>query len=129
MSVSELFPLVRNTTKIASRKRVMKAHKRRINSVHLSPFSDPRTQLRFVAGLHCILTMSSSLSDLGEALRPDGTLKDASEILWHYDEDESLAFPLGSTSIVPSSSSARHSSATMVAVVLRQPGPLNFDDF
>ncbi|KAH9158648.1 hypothetical protein EDB89DRAFT_2199133 [Lactarius sanguifluus] len=29
--------------------------------------------------------MSSTTSDLGQAVRPDGTLKDASEIVWSYD--------------------------------------------
>ena len=62
--------------------------------------------------------MSSSISDVGDALRPDGTLKDASEILWHYDEDESIAFPLDSTSIHPSSS-GNHSPAMIVPDVRR----------
>jgi hypothetical protein len=61
--------------------------------------------------------MSSSLSDHGHALRPDGTLKDASEILWSYDEDESLPFPLDDAP-TPSSSGS-HAPATMVASVRR----------
>jgi hypothetical protein len=37
--------------------------------------------------------MPSSSSELGDALRPDGTLKDASEINWSFDADDSLPFP------------------------------------
>jgi hypothetical protein len=62
--------------------------------------------------------MSPLLSALGDAIRPDGTLKDASEILWHYDEDESLPFPSGSTPMLPPSSGS-HSLATIVANVRR----------
>ena len=41
----------------------------------------------------------SDSSDLGCAVRSDGSLKDASEIEWHYDEDdESLMAPVSSTS-------------------------------
>jgi hypothetical protein len=61
--------------------------------------------------------MSSSLSNHGHALRPDGTLKDASEILWSYDEDESLPFPLDDAP-TPSSSGS-HAPATTVAGVHR----------
>jgi hypothetical protein len=32
-------------------------------------------------------------SSLGHALRPDGTLKDASEMTWSFDADETLPFP------------------------------------
>jgi hypothetical protein len=39
--------------------------------------------------------MSSLAPELGDAVRPDGTLKDASEIIWSYDADESIPFPLG----------------------------------
>ena len=60
--------------------------------------------------------MSPSLSDHGHALQPDGTLKDASEILWTYDEDELLPFPLDSA---PTSSSGSHVPATTVASVRR----------
>jgi hypothetical protein len=41
---------------------------------------------------------------LGEALRPDGTLKDASEIVWSFDADDTLPFP--QTSGDPSGGSA-----------------------
>ena len=61
--------------------------------------------------------MSSSLSDHGHALRPDGSLKDASEILWSYDEDESLPFPLDGAP-TPSSSGS-HAPATTVAGIRR----------
>ena len=38
-------------------------------------------------------------SDLGCAVRSDGTLKDASEIEWHFDEDDDLPIaPTGATS-------------------------------
>ena len=40
-------------------------------------------------------------SDLGCAVRSDGTLKDASEIEWHFDEDDDLPIaPTGATSSV-----------------------------
>jgi hypothetical protein len=62
--------------------------------------------------------MSPSFSDLGDAVRPDGTLKDASEILWQYNEDESLPSPSDSASMLPPSSGS-HSPATIVADVCR----------
>ncbi|KAH9023322.1 hypothetical protein EDB85DRAFT_2151211 [Lactarius pseudohatsudake] len=37
--------------------------------------------------------MSSVASDPGHAVRPDGTLKDASEINWSFDADKSAPFP------------------------------------
>jgi hypothetical protein len=37
--------------------------------------------------------MPSTSSELGEALRPDGTLKDVLEINWSFDADDSLPFP------------------------------------
>lgn len=40
----------------------------------------------------------SSTTDPGHAVRPDGTLKEASEIVWTYDADEDIPFPSGSTS-------------------------------
>ena len=46
--------------------------------------------------------MSSLAPEVGDAVRPDGTLKDASEIIWSYDADESIPFPLGSTHSIPS---------------------------
>ena len=60
--------------------------------------------------------MSPSLSALGDAVQPNGTLKDASEILWQYDEDESLPFPSGSAPMLPPSSGS-HPPATIVADV------------
>ena len=39
--------------------------------------------------------MSPIASNLGDAVRSDGTLKDASEIIWSYDADESIPFPSG----------------------------------
>jgi hypothetical protein len=42
--------------------------------------------------------MSSFAPDLGDAVRPDGTLKDASEMTWSFDADDSIPFPLGDAS-------------------------------
>ena len=53
----------------------------------------------------------------GDAVQPDGTLKDASEMTWNYDADESIPFPSGSTSVAPLPSSGSHAPATMVAGV------------
>ena len=39
------------------------------------------------------MSSSSIAPDLGDAVQPDGTLKDTSEIIWSYDADESLPFP------------------------------------
>jgi hypothetical protein len=58
--------------------------------------------------------MSSLAPELGDAVRPDGTLKDASEIIWSYDADELIPFPLGSTHSILST---RLSPATMVGGV------------
>ena len=65
--------------------------------------------------------MSSSplASNLGDAVRPDGTLKDASEIVWNYDADESLPFPSGGDSAPASVSSGTLAPATSVAAVRR----------
>ena len=41
------------------------------------------------------MSSSSSAPDLGDAVRPDGTLKHASEINWAFDADESIPFPAG----------------------------------
>jgi hypothetical protein len=43
-------------------------------------------------------SMSSFAPDLGDAVRPDGTLKDASEISWSFDADDSIPFPSGDAS-------------------------------
>jgi hypothetical protein len=43
-------------------------------------------------------TMSSPAHNLGGAVRADGTLKDASEITWNFDADESIPFPAGQIS-------------------------------
>ncbi|KAI9433753.1 hypothetical protein H4582DRAFT_2081867 [Lactarius indigo] len=40
------------------------------------------------------MSFSSSSPDLGHAVHADGTLKDASEITWTYDVNESISFPL-----------------------------------
>lgn len=57
--------------------------------------------------------MSSITSNLGDAVRSDGTLKDASEINWSYDADESVPFPPGSNSH-DTQPSGRHAPATAV---------------
>ena len=41
------------------------------------------------------MSLSLSAPDLGDAVRPDGTLKDASEINWAFNADESIPFPAG----------------------------------
>jgi hypothetical protein len=41
--------------------------------------------------------LPSTTTDPGHAVRPDGTLKDASEIEWTFDADEDIPFPTGST--------------------------------
>jgi hypothetical protein len=43
-------------------------------------------------------SMSSFTPDLGNAVHPNGTLKDASEISWSFDADESIPFPSGDAS-------------------------------
>jgi hypothetical protein len=42
--------------------------------------------------------MSSPAHDLGGTVRANGTLKDASEIMWTFDADESIPFPAGQIS-------------------------------
>ncbi|KAH9028309.1 hypothetical protein EDB84DRAFT_1563144 [Lactarius hengduanensis] len=59
--------------------------------------------------------MSSTTSDLGQAVRPDGTLKDASEIVWTYDVDESTPFPLDNVTGTHPFFSGGRAPATMVA--------------
>jgi hypothetical protein len=62
--------------------------------------------------------MSLFASDLGDAVRPDGTLKDVSEIVWSYDADESIPFPSGDSGTLPVLSGGP-ASATLVAAVRR----------
>jgi hypothetical protein len=59
--------------------------------------------------------MSSFAPDVGDAVRPDGTLKDTSKINWSYDADESIPFPLDNAS----GPSSGHALATVVASVQR----------
>lgn len=61
----------------------------------------------------------SMASELGDAVRSDGTLKDASEMIWSYDADESIPFPSGDTSGSRSVPSDRHAQAVLVAGVRR----------
>ena len=61
--------------------------------------------------------MSSSTDNIGDAVRSDGTLKDASEIVWSYDADDSVPFPAGSTSASLPISASRRAPATVVASV------------
>jgi hypothetical protein len=59
--------------------------------------------------------MSSFAPDIGDAVRPDSTLKDTSEINWSYDADKSIPFPLDNAS----GPSSGHALATVVASVQR----------
>lgn len=63
-------------------------------------------------------TMSSTSLNLGDAVRSDGTLKEASEIVWTYDADESIPFPSVSGT-VSAPSSGGPAPAAMVAGVRR----------
>ena len=45
--------------------------------------------------------MPSTSSELGDALRSDGTLKDVSEIVWYFDADDSDPLPLSGASVDP----------------------------
>ena len=89
----------------------------RIKMVRLSLFKTRNYTLRSLT----FRTMSlSSFTGFGDAVQPDGTLKDASEIVWTYDDDESIPFPSeGSASDPPSSSTTMHAPATVVAAVRR----------
>ena len=86
-----------------------------IKMVHLSLFKTHNYTLRSLT----FLTMSLSLfTGFGDAVWPDGTLKDASEIVWTYNDDESIHFPSeGSASDPPSNSTTMHAPATVVAAV------------
>ncbi|KAH9162047.1 hypothetical protein EDB89DRAFT_2080023 [Lactarius sanguifluus] len=59
--------------------------------------------------------MSSTTSDLGQAVQPDGTLKDASEIIWSYNVDELTPFPLDNVPDTHPFFSGGRAPATMVA--------------
>lgn len=83
--------------------------------------SKSRNALRY-SSHRTICTMSSSTGNLGDAVRSDGMLKDASEIVWSYDADDSIPFPSGSASVSHNShptSASRRASATVVAAVRR----------
>ena len=58
--------------------------------------------------------MSSIASNLGDAVRSDGTLKDASEIIWSYDADETIPFPPCANSHDAHTPSGTHAPATAV---------------
>jgi hypothetical protein len=58
---------------------------------------------------------ASIAPDLGHAVRPDGTLMEASDLTWSYDVDESIPFPSGHGSGMDPISSGGHAPATMVA--------------
>ncbi len=59
--------------------------------------------------------MSLIAPNLGDAVHPDGTLKDASEIIWSYDADDSIPFPLDSLFGMCLASSCGPAPAIMVA--------------
>src|SRR6266571_5705171 len=63
--------------------------------------------------------MSSIAPDLGDAVHPDGTLKDTSEIIWSYDADDSIPFPLDSLFGTRPASSCGPAPAMMVAGACR----------
>ncbi|KAF8256704.1 hypothetical protein EI94DRAFT_1710414 [Lactarius quietus] len=52
--------------------------------------------------------MSSSTANLRDAVRSDGTLKDASEIDWSFDADDSIPFPSVPLDSASASASASH---------------------
>ena len=60
---------------------------------------------------------ASTTTDPGHAVRSDGTLKDASEIVWTYDADEDIPFSSGSASGAqePHPSGTRYAPAVVVA--------------
>ena len=58
--------------------------------------------------------MSSIASNLSDAVRSDGTLKDASEIIWSYDADETIPFPPCANSHDAHTPSGTHAPATAV---------------
>jgi hypothetical protein len=60
--------------------------------------------------------MSLFASDLGDAVQPDGTLKDASEIVWSYDTDELIPFPSGDSGTLPVLSGGPVSVTSVAAV-------------
>jgi hypothetical protein len=63
--------------------------------------------------------MSPFAPALGDAIRPDGTLKDASEIVWSYDADDTIPFPSDNASGSHSGSSGGHAPAIVVGSVRR----------
>ena len=63
--------------------------------------------------------MSSFAPDLGDAVRPDGTLKDASEIDWSFDPDDSIPFPSHNPSGSHSGSSGGLTPAIVITSVRR----------
>ena len=87
----------------------------RIKMVCLSLFKTCNYTLRSLT--FCIMSLSL-FTGFGDAVWPDGTLKDASKIVWTYDNDESIPFPSkGSASDPPSNSTTMHALATVVAAV------------
>jgi hypothetical protein len=63
--------------------------------------------------------MTSTTSDPGHAVGPSGALKDTSEMVWTYDEDESIPFPSGDDSGTDPISSGGLAPATVVAATRR----------
>jgi len=54
--------------------------------------------------------MSASDSAAGHAVRPDGRLKDTSEMEWTYDKDESIPFPSSTPAVSTSDNTGSSSS-------------------
>ncbi|KAF8260890.1 hypothetical protein EI94DRAFT_1811105 [Lactarius quietus] len=61
--------------------------------------------------------MSLASSELGDAVQSDGTLKDASDMDWSYDADDSIPFPLANTSHNHSLFSGKHTSAVPIVPI------------
>ena len=59
------------------------------------------------------MSLSLSAPDLGDAVQPDGTLKDTSEINWAFDADESIPFPAGQNAGNHTASSGSHAPDVM----------------
>ena len=61
-----------------------------IKMVHLSLSKAHNNALRSLT--FCTMSLSS-FAGLGDAVWPDGTLKDASKMVWTYNNDKSIPFP------------------------------------
>ena len=62
------------------------------------------------------MSPSPLASNLSDAVHPDGTLKDASKIVWNYDADELLLFPSGDSAPASISSGTLAPAMSVAAV-------------